>query len=305
MKKKIGEILIAHEVISAEDIGVALALQADGDPARLGEILLQQGRLEAEALARALAEQKALPYTDLSLVSSSFAQVVPLSFQHRHRLVPFEELNPGEFCIAVADPMAIDAIERAKNWLNAKSIQLYVASSDEIGRVLSAIGDQQLLLAEVVDAPEEELVVAEESSEAPDATSTQQQPALSEEDLFGSLKLDEDEPTMVGGKSLPAEEQQLSDPIGADDLTQIVRRPGPPSAVDADSSAGLEKTPPPASVSLPRLSPFGAQLAELLVDKGNEELADVVIGLADLLVSKSVLSREEVLGIFASPPVEK
>jgi hypothetical protein len=53
------------------------------------------------------------------------------------------------------------------------------------------------------------------------------------------------------------------------------------------------------------VSPFGVQLTELLEEKGAEALAEVVVGLADLLVSKSMLSREEVLSIFSSPPDEK
>jgi len=315
MKKKIGEILLAHKVIFAEDIGGALALQADGDPNRLGEILLQQGRLGADALARALAEQKALPYTELSLVSSSFAQKLPLSFQHRHGLVPFEELSPGAFCIAVADPTATDAIERAKHWLNAKSIQLYVASPDEIGRVLLAMEDQQLASGEIVaEASAKSADVSEESVDASETERTQQHPALSEEDLFGSLKFDEEEPESEPslpaqkGKSPPPAEQPLSAAVGSDELTQIVKRPGPPSETNTliEAVETREKTPIlGSSATLPSLSPLETKLSELLVERGPEALVDVVIGLADLLVSKSVLTREEVFEIFASPPAEK
>ncbi|MCL2626678.1 MAG: hypothetical protein FWD46_07695 [Cystobacterineae bacterium] len=318
MKKKIGEILIAREVVSAEDIGEALALQVEGDPNRLGEILVQQGRLGADALARALAEQKALPYTELNLVSSSFAQKVPLKFQHRHGLIPFEEAAPGEFYIAVADPMATDAIERAKNWLKAKSIQLYMASSDEIERVLSALEDQELVSGEVLLSSER--------------GSVQKKSELSEEDLFGSLQFDEEGPATGVVSSLKQQSKAGRGPRMPDrfeETTQVVSRPGPPPEVDTDaetvflkadassrkvrklsvfevSEDAREKTPRSnLSESLPSLSPLGAQLAEFLEGKGAAELADVVIGLADLLVKKSVLSREEVWEIFASSPTEK
>jgi len=332
MKKKIGEILVAHKAISAQDIGEALAFQTDGDPGRLGEILVQRGRLEADALARALAEQKALPYTELNLVSSSFAQVVPLSFQNRHRLIPFEELSPGEFCIAVADPLATDAIERARSWLNAKSIHLYVASADEIGRVLSALEDQGLASGEIlastgeapaVDASEETLVVLTTESAQPPS-------ALSEEDLFGSLKFEEDE--QAAQESTPAPSSSAAEPVrvamqlpsaaplDSDELTQIVRRPGPPADMDTvlmktstepslESSTEREITPVsglklPAGDALSDEASLRAQLAELLAEKGTEELASIMLGLAELLVRKSLVSREEVLDIFASQPTE-
>ncbi|MCL2012131.1 MAG: hypothetical protein FWG75_05005 [Cystobacterineae bacterium] len=300
MKKKIGEILIAHKIISAEDMGEALALQVDGDPSRLGEILIQQGRLEADALARALAEQKMLPYTELSMVSSSVAQVLPLSFQQRHGLIPFEEASPGEFCIAVADPMATDAIERARSGLSAKSIRLYVASSDEIERVLSALGDNELASGEVL------LSSGTESS--------QKQPELVEEDLFDALGADE--PLEDGFSPAVGLTQQELRPLAAlDEKTQIAWVPGPPAETNTvlmkparkpSVADEREKTPKLGSIeTLPSLSPFAAQLAKLLSGKGAAELSEVVVALADLLVSKSILSREEVLDIFASSPAEK
>jgi|GEM_PF-1293920 len=310
MKKKIGEILIAHKVVSAQDIGGALALQVDGDPNRLGEILVQQGRLEAEALARALAEQQALPYTDLDLVSSAFEQKVPLSFQHRHGLIPFEEPSPGAFCIAVADPLATDVIERVRQWLHAKTIQLYVASADEIERVLNAMEDKELLAGEVL-APagkSPSLNAKPEASEDISFAFEEEPPssALSEEDLFGSLKFDEDEQAQAKSVFSPTVQPSAAS-TEAEELTQIVRRPGPPVALDA-ASLSTEREITPVSdmaLALSDSAPLRELLAELLVEKGTEGLAQLVMGLADVLVSKSLVSREEILDIFALPPVEK
>ncbi|MCL2259259.1 MAG: hypothetical protein FWC28_03845 [Proteobacteria bacterium] len=306
MKKKIGEILIAHEVVSAEDVGEALALQAGGDPNRLGEILVARGRLGTDALARALAEQKALPYTELNLVSSSFTKKVPLKFQQRHGVVPFEEAAPGKFYIAVADPMATDAIEQAKHWLKASAIQLYVASAEEIERVLSAMGDNALVTGEVLAA----------EKEAPPKS-----PILSEEDLFGSLQFDEDEREKGGGPS-PGKLGQRPPRTPLDETTQIVRRPSLTAGAEAgkekvsakrkspklsaDEFSEREKTPTSSlGEVLPRLSPLGEHLRELLSGKRAADVADVVVGLADLLVKKAVLSREEVLEVFVSLPTEK
>jgi len=400
MKKKIGEILVARSVISAEDIGEALAFQADGNPNRLGEILVQQGRLESEALARALAEQKSLPYTELDLVSSSFMHAVPLSFQHYHALVPFEEPSPGEFCIAVADPLATDAIERARKWLKAKSIQLYVASSDEIGRVLSAMEDKELAAGEILASAGEGQAVStavlaraedvstafhdvsasledasaspedasisfadvsaslEDASASPEDASVSfadvsasledvsaspedaavsfsdvsaaletegppQTSTLSEEDLFGSLKFEEEQSAPPLSSAFPQQPRVVAAETrtAADELTQIVRRPGPPpsqedtvliaasavtsSSAAVPSSSEREITPvsrPSFSTrALPGLSPLGVQLMELLLGRETEALAGIVVGLADLLVSKSILSSEEVLEMFVSP----
>jgi hypothetical protein len=192
--------------------------------------------------------------------------------------------------------MATDAIERARKWLNAQTIQLYVASSDEIVRVLSAMEDEALASGEI-------LASTGESPAVPRAESAQSS-ALSEEDLFGSLRFDEDEQAAVASPSLGVAKQS-----SPDELTQIVQRPGSPWEAVIQPSTGREITPVSgAGVSgktFFKNIPFEAQLAELLEEKGAEALADVVIGFADLLVNKSVLSREEVLSVFSLPPNEK
>jgi hypothetical protein len=173
-----------------------------------------------------------------------------------------------------------------------------VASSDEIVRVLSAIEDKALASGEI-------LASTGESPAAPGTQEVQQSSALSEEDLFGSLRFDEDEQA-AAAPPVDMEEQQPSSP---DELTQIVRRPGPPPDAAIPSSVERETTPASSArlsgKTFSKESPFEAQLEALLEEKEAEALAGVVIGLANLLVSKSVLSREEVLNIFASPPDEK
>ncbi len=54
---KLGEILVREGFCTREDIIAALDAQAEGDKRRLGEILLEMGKITLEQLERALAIQ--------------------------------------------------------------------------------------------------------------------------------------------------------------------------------------------------------------------------------------------------------
>jgi hypothetical protein len=133
MRKKLGEILLNSCVVAREDIDAVLSDQSAGEPGRLGDLLVSQGKISPEQLARALSEQYGLPYVQLPVIDSRVLVEIGGAFQKQHRIVPFE-LDGTVLSVAVADPSNIEAIEGLR-LLPGRSISLFVAPGDEIDSI--------------------------------------------------------------------------------------------------------------------------------------------------------------------------
>ncbi|MFT3842945.1 MAG: hypothetical protein QM723_38510 [Myxococcaceae bacterium] len=137
-----GEILVEARAASQADVDAALADQSAGEPSRLGEILLSQGKLTPLALAQGLAVQLSLPFTDLAYVAPEASDLVPLEFQRAHKIVPFrvdEENGVRRVHVAVADPTLQDVIDELRAQLKTPVV-VHVASVEDVEAVHSALG---------------------------------------------------------------------------------------------------------------------------------------------------------------------
>jgi hypothetical protein len=179
MRKKLGEILVASGVVTQSDLDVALGDQTAGEPSRVGDLLVALGKITPVQLARALSLQHAIPFIQLPPVPTDVLKVIPIEFQHQHRLVPFRVTGEA-ISVAVADPSNIDAIEELRGQLN-KKVNRYVAAADEIDAIhAGAMGVASL------DMP----------SIAPAVAPVRRGPSAQE--LFGSLDLDASSPSSLG-----------------------------------------------------------------------------------------------------------
>lgn len=137
-----GELLVEARAASQADVDAALADQSAGEPSRLGEILLAQGKLTPLALAQGLAVQLSLPFTDLAYVAPEASDLVPLEFQRAHKIVPFrvdEENGVRRVHVAVADPTLQDVIDELRAQLKSPVV-VHVASVEDVEAVHSALG---------------------------------------------------------------------------------------------------------------------------------------------------------------------
>ena len=106
MKKRLGEILVEQGKVSPANIERALRLQKDDQPERLGTILLRLELISDKDLAQALAEQSALAlvrsedYPDLPVL----AEQIPLRFLKEARAVPLAD-DGRTLTVAMADPL--------------------------------------------------------------------------------------------------------------------------------------------------------------------------------------------------------
>ena len=110
-KKRLGEILVEHGVLTPEVV-VAAAEVAMQERRWLGAVLVEQGVLDEEQLAKALAEQWRLPYYSLAgfHVDSEFFKTISVELMYRYPFVPYED-REGVLTIVLADPTNLPLLD--------------------------------------------------------------------------------------------------------------------------------------------------------------------------------------------------
>lgn len=100
----LGQILLAEEALTQEELDAALARQ-DLTGERLGEILVANGVVDPELISRAVASQRRLGYADLANDPPDPAACDPafLPVYLKHRLVPWRKVG-SLVCFATAEP---------------------------------------------------------------------------------------------------------------------------------------------------------------------------------------------------------
>jgi hypothetical protein len=116
LRPKIGELLVAAEVIDQEVLDQALAKQASGG-GRIGKILVAMGAIDEEMLVRTVARQLDLPVVKLrgKQVKPAVLKRVPGHIARTHRCVPvmLDKKNGDTLLVAMEDPsdgVALDQI---------------------------------------------------------------------------------------------------------------------------------------------------------------------------------------------------
>jgi hypothetical protein len=142
MKKKLGELLIEAGATTAADLNAALAAQrAGGAGRRVGALLLGAKKISASALARALAVQFELPFTQIPAVTSDVARLVPADYQIQNRLVAFKVDTDGKsqrVHLAVDDPTNLAVIDELRFQMRQVMV-VYVAAQDDVDNALEAL----------------------------------------------------------------------------------------------------------------------------------------------------------------------
>lgn len=189
MRKKIGELLVEAGATTLDDVKAGLGAQRSwGAGQRLGQVLVSMGKATPTQVAKALSAQFDLPFVELPQIPAAVSAMVPLDFQSEHRVVPFRLELEGKverLCLAVADPEKLDLVDELRFQLG-KPVRVFIAATDELEEVLSALRGDQIAELDPLEIDEEpgELVLERTAEQVPQgwfATS----PALPPEwDLF-------------------------------------------------------------------------------------------------------------------------
>ena len=135
---RIGAHLLATGLITAEQLADALD-EKERTGARIGEIVVRNGWVSAEALARTLARQSGLEYCDVEATGREARATDLLSpkLARYFRCVPLRILDDRTVLVAVADPWSplLEDLPSAMGY----DVRITVASEDAIDRIVDEL----------------------------------------------------------------------------------------------------------------------------------------------------------------------
>ena len=149
-KKRIGELLMAEKAITAEQLERALEVKKHSDK-KLGEILIDLGFTTEETVTDVLAKKMGVErvYPATMQIDEEIISLVSGQILRKHMMLPFayKKDNANMICVAMADPMNLNAIDDFTIITNYH-VEPYIATTTEIMRALDKYyGDAEALTA--------------------------------------------------------------------------------------------------------------------------------------------------------------
>ncbi len=137
--RRLGEVAIDLGFTDRERVEAVMARE-DGSPKPVGELLVEQGVIDADQLARILAERNSLPYVDLNTfeVDQGAANLVDSSEARRYKAIPIAFLDGGGLLVAISDPSNVlgpDNIAMATGY----EVRRAVATPDAINALITRL----------------------------------------------------------------------------------------------------------------------------------------------------------------------
>jgi type IV pilus assembly protein PilB len=136
-----GEILVARHLITEQDVQAALDAQrkSGARAKRIGEILVEMGRIEERHVIEALAQKFGLAVVDpdISRIDPELCRRISLKYLQRQGALPIK-LENDQLQLLVSDPMKVAFIEEISRLFQCR-VQLALAPSAVIQQMLELI----------------------------------------------------------------------------------------------------------------------------------------------------------------------
>jgi type IV pilus assembly protein PilB len=156
----------------AVDSAIAQARTAGRAPE---EILIEQGLLDQEKLARAVAERYGLDFVDLAVfqVDMGAASLISVRSARRHRAVPVHYIDEETLLVAMADPtnvVGIDDVQMA----TGLSCRVAVAPAADVDALINRLTTLQSTVTEAIEDVDEAEHEEEAAAEVTDLRASAQ-----------------------------------------------------------------------------------------------------------------------------------
>lgn len=156
--KRIGEVLIENGSITQEQLAKALAQQKQGPGKLLGQILIEMGLVIEEDIVVALATQFNTPYLPIGNfdLTKTREGLLPKELIQKYRCIPLERIG-NLLTIVTADPTNDQAIREIEEVSKCR-VQIFVATDREIATVILQhfhidVSDGRVLKEELSQVP--------------------------------------------------------------------------------------------------------------------------------------------------------
>jgi len=136
--QKLGEMLIYYKIITPEQLGEGLKIQKNMEK-RIGEILIDLGRVTQDEINWVLGKQLNLPYIQVNAdnIDIRLSKNISEDILKKFKVIPIMELN-DELVVAMADPTDEEAIEMIKE-VTKKKLKFVLASFENIDETIYRI----------------------------------------------------------------------------------------------------------------------------------------------------------------------
>lgn len=159
-RERLGELLVAAEVITQEQMQAALEVQAR-QGGKIGEVLVSELIVSEDQIAGALAAQKGFEHVNLATtpIDRSVAALLPLRTARRRGCIPIALIS-GVLTLAMADPLDVEAVDEAE-LLTGFKVTPVVAAASQVRfaiekYVAGADAMMELELVDSADSPRDE-----------------------------------------------------------------------------------------------------------------------------------------------------
>jgi type IV pilus assembly protein PilB len=162
--RMIGEVVVDLGFADRETVEEAVKVAREqGRPT--GEVLVVQGMLRPDQLARAVAERFGLDYIDLSVYDLDMGAVhlIGVEAAKRYRAVPVGFTEDGSLLLAMADPTNVLTIDDVA-MITGRRVRVGVASVEDLDLLLTRLAGMDDSIEDIVDGDAE--VAAEAELEA-------------------------------------------------------------------------------------------------------------------------------------------
>jgi type IV pilus assembly protein PilB len=166
--RRIGQVVVDLGLADAETVDAAVAV-AQGQGRPTGQVLVEQGVLHQDQLARVVAERFGLDYVDLSVFDLDMGAVNLISgtAAKRYKAVPIGFSDDGTVLLAMADPTNVLAVDDVA-MLTGRRVRPVAASGEDIEMLLARMARMDESIEDMVDdvgEPEVQQAVLVEQSE--------------------------------------------------------------------------------------------------------------------------------------------
>jgi type IV pilus assembly protein PilB len=164
--RRIGEVVVDLGFADRKAVEQAVsAARSQRKPT--GQVLVEQGVLRQDQLARVVAERFGLDYVDLSVYEPDMGAVNLLSAEaiKRYQAVPVSFTEDGSLLLAMADPTNILSIDDIAMITNRR-VRVAAASAEDVNLLATRLGRLEGAIEDIVDDDERESLETALSEEA-------------------------------------------------------------------------------------------------------------------------------------------
>lgn len=131
INKKLGEILVEHDLITQSQLDMALELQKEKG-GLIGELLVELKFVSEEDIAKTLTAQYGFAYLPLSNyeIDQELIKFIPERVARQYRLIPIDKIGDN-LTIAMSNPLNSQAIEDIETLLGC-NVQAFVSTNSDI-----------------------------------------------------------------------------------------------------------------------------------------------------------------------------